>query len=151
MQRITRTLVVILGISLAATAQNKSPSKAWRGTWSATVGNGARVFGGTWDATLGDDPDTVIGNWAITDQSGTTMASGTWAAHKDEKVWRGSWQARVASGQVYSGTWRAQAQLASTARISELFELSLGKAVSGTWRMGGEYAGAWSIRAYGPE
>jgi hypothetical protein len=59
------------------------------------------------------------------DQAGATVAAGTWAARKDQKVWKGSWQARGRSGQLYSGTWRAQPQLPSSAGFSELFEFAL--------------------------
>ncbi len=53
----------------------------------------------------------ALGSWTVMDQAGPTVADGTWAASKDQKIWKGSWQARVRSGQLYSGTWRAQPQL----------------------------------------
>jgi len=139
-----RALVLVLSLSLAAAAQPKT----WRGTWSATVGNGVRAFGGTWDAALGDNPNAVLGNWTVTDQAGATVAAGTWAARKDQKIWRGSWQALGRSGQRYSGTWRAQSQLPASNGFSELFESALTKVASGTWQVGAAYSGTWSIRAY---
>jgi len=144
MNRPARTLLLLLSLSLAAAAQPKT----WRGSWSATAGNSSTVFGGTWDATAGDDADTVSGNWTLMDKSGATLADGTWAAHKDQNVWRGIWKARNRSGRLYSGIWRAQAQLPAAVHFSDLFESALSKAASGTWRMGAAYSGAWSIRAY---
>ena len=139
-----RALLLLLSLSLAAAAQPKT----WRGTWSATVGNGVRAFGGTWDAALSDNPNFALGSWTVMDQAGATVAAGTWAARKDQKIWQGSWQARVRSGQRYSGTWRAQSQLPASNGFSELFESALTKVASGTWQVGTAYSGAWSIRAY---
>lgn len=80
------------------------------------------------------------------DQTGATVAAGTWAARKGQEIWKGSWQARGRSGQLYSGTWRAQSQLPASNGFSELFEPALTKVASRTWQMGTAYSGAWSIR-----
>jgi len=144
MRRLPRTLVLFLAVAIAAWPQ----SKTWHGTWSATVGNSGRVLSGTWDASLAKDQDSVVGNWAITDPNGATLGVGTWSARKEAKTWRGSWQARTASNQTYSGTWSALTDLPATTHISGLFDSAATQPVSGTWRMGSEYAGAWSIRAY---
>ena len=66
MKHLARTLVLILTAAIGAMPQ----SKAWRGTWSATVGNGGRVLSGTWDASVADEPNSVVGSWAITDPNG---------------------------------------------------------------------------------
>jgi hypothetical protein len=84
MNRLARALLLLLSLSLAAAAQPKK----WRGTWSATVGNGGRLFRGTLDASLDHDPDTVLGSRTMMDQAGATTAAGTWLARKDEKIWR---------------------------------------------------------------
>jgi len=144
MKRPVRAILLLLTFWLAATAQQKS----WHGTWTANAGGGARTFAGTWDASLGDEPDTVVGNWTLMDKAGATVAAGTWAARKDEKIWRGSWQARGPSGGIYSGTWRAPSQVTPAARISKLFEFALTKVAGGTWRMGTAYSGDWAIRAF---
>jgi hypothetical protein len=140
MNRLAGALLLLLSLTTAS-----AQSKSWRGTWSATIAGGGRVFGGTWDATLGDDPDTVLGNWSAIDQAGETVATGTWAARKESKIWRGSWQARLASGQVFSGTWRSQSQLPATAHLADLLEAASAKTAGGTWRMGAA-SGAWSIQ-----
>jgi hypothetical protein len=147
MKRPVRAVLLLLTLSLAAAAQQKT----WRGTWTANTGNGARTFAGTWDASLGEDQDTVVGNWTLVDKAGATVAAGTWAARKDEKIWRGSWQARGPSGGIYSGTWRARSQTPQAARISKLFEFALAKVATGTWRMGTAYSGEWAIRAFPAE
>jgi hypothetical protein len=144
MQRPVRTILLLVTLSLAVAAQQKT----WRGSWTANSGSGVRTFGGTWDASLGDDQDTVVGNWTLVDKAGATVAAGTWAARKDEKIWRGSWQARGPSGGIYSGTWRAPSQAPPAALISKLFEFALAKVATGTWRMGTAYSGNWAIRAF---
>jgi hypothetical protein len=137
------TLLLLLSLSPAPAAQPKT----WRGTWSATVGNGSTVFGGTWDAAVVDDADTLSGRWTLMDKSGATLADGTWAAHKDQNVWRGIWKARNRSGRLYSGTWRAQSQLPVSNGFSELLESALTKVANGTWQVG-TYSGTWLMRAY---
>ena len=144
MGRHLRILLLLLILALPAAAQPTT----WSGAWSATAGDHARAFEGTWDATVGDDPDTAAGNWALRDQAGAVLASGSWAARKDGKIWKGGWQARLASGQLYAGTWRAQSALRSPSHFSELFAFALTHVASGTWHMGAAHAGGWSIRAY---
>ena len=117
----------------------------WQGTWSATAG--PNTFAGTWDATPGQARETVAGSWSLRDQNGTSLAAGTWAAGKEGRFWKGTWQARRSSGQVYDGTWRAQVELPATGHFVDLFEAAIANAVSGSFRMG-SYGGAWTIRAY---
>jgi hypothetical protein len=140
--------VAWLGVLLSGVLLAEAPNQtAWQGTWAATVGSGHTAFAGTWNASAGAAPDTVTGTWSLLDPNGAELASGTWAAGKDGKVWKGTWQARRPSGQVYDGTWRSQVELPGTAPIPRLFEAALANAVSGNWRMG-NLAGAWTIRAY---
>jgi len=119
----------------------------WQGTWAATVASGA-TFAGTWNAAPGPAPDTVAGTWSLQGPNGAELATGTWAAGKDGKVWKGVWQARRLSGQVYDGTWRAQVELPVTSHLPAMFESAMADAVSGNWRMGNS-TGSWTIRAYG--
>ncbi len=51
------------------------------------------------------------------DATGTTVAAGTWAARKDQKVWKGSWEARVRSGQLYSGDLASAASVFLLRRV----------------------------------
>jgi hypothetical protein len=138
-------IVILLSTFLAEAADQPK----WQGTWAASAESGG-AFAGTWTAAPGQAPDTVAGTWSLRDQTGVELATGTWAAGKDGKVWKGSWQARRASGQIYDGTWRAQVELPAPLHLSELFEAAITTAVSGSWRMG-TYAGAWTIRAYSPK
>jgi hypothetical protein len=137
---------IIILLSRLAPARAADQPK-WQGTWAATVGTGTAMFAGTWNAAPGETPDTIAGTWSLRDQNGTELATGTWAAGKDSKVWKGIWQARRPSGQVYDGTWRAHVELHVTSHFSDLFEAGIANAVSGSWRMG-NFAGAWTIRAY---
>jgi hypothetical protein len=144
MRTLAWTVILLSGFSVAAAAGQPK----WQGTWAATAGSGGTAaLAGTWNAVPGEAPDTVAGAWSLRDQNGAEVATGTWAAGKEGKVWRGTWQARRASGQVYDGAWRAQGELSATAHLSDLFESAIVKAVTGNWRMG-NYAGAWTIRAY---
>ena len=135
--------IVLLSSSLLSAADHPQ----WQGTWAATLGTGSSMFAGTWNVGPGEAPDKVGGSWSLRDQNGAELATGTWAAGKDSKGWKGTWQARRPSGQVYDGTWRAQVELPLTSHFLDLFEAAIAKAVSGSWRMG-NYAGAWTIRAY---
>jgi hypothetical protein len=121
----------------------------WSGTWAATVGAGSTAFAGTWEAAPGASADSVNGTWSLRDANGNEVATGTWAAAKDGKVWKGTWQARRASGQVYDGEWQARADLPVGSPMPAMLEAAVAKAVSGSWRMG-SLAGAWTIRVYMP-
>jgi hypothetical protein len=134
-------LAALAIVAMTASAQSKS----WSGTWTATAGT--RAFSGTWQALEGETADTVTGGWSLNDPSGTPLMAGTWSARKDAKTWQGAWQARAASGQVFSGTWRAQGLPKPSAPFAELFEAAASKAIQGTWQMG-TAGGNWSIRAY---
>jgi hypothetical protein len=118
----------------------------WQGTWAVTAGSGS-AFAGTWNASPGETPDNVGGTWSLRDQNGAELATGTWAAGKEGKAWKGTWQARRSSGQVYDGAWRAQTELPLASHLPALFEAAIANAVSGSWRTG-NYSGPWTIRAY---
>lgn len=141
LNRMAWALVLLSSFALSIGAEEP----AWQGTWAATAGS--TMFAGTWNAVPGEAPNTVGGSWSLRDQNGTELAIGTWAAGKEGKFWRGTWQARRPSGQIYDGAWRAQVQLPAAAHFSALFEAAIAGAVSGTWQMG-NYGGAWTIRAY---
>jgi hypothetical protein len=141
MRHLAWTVILLPGFLLAGAADQPK----WQGTWAATAGNGA-AFAGTWNAAPGEAPETIAGSWSLRDQNGAELAMGTWAAGKDGKVWKGTWQARRPSGQIYDGSWRAQVELPVTSHLPDLIEAAIAKAVSGSWRMG-NYSGAWTIRA----
>jgi hypothetical protein len=147
MRHVARTVILLVVLCVAAVGQQPK----WQGSFAASIGSGGvTAFTGTWTAVPGETPETVSGTWSLRDPSGAEVARGTWAAVKEGKVWKGTWQARRSSGQVYDGAWRSQIELPPTSQFPELFETALAKAVSGTWSMG-SYAGAWTIRAYAPK
>jgi hypothetical protein len=147
MRHLVQPLILLASLSLAGNAQQPK----WQGTWAASIGSsGTTAFTGTWDAVPGEARDTANGTWSLRDQNGAEVARGTWAAGKESNVWKGTWQARRASGQIYNGTWRTQVELPARSPFSELFEAAAAKAVSGTWGMG-SYIGAWTIRVYPPK
>ena len=143
MKHLACTVMLLSTFALSASAEQPQ----WHGSWAATAGTGGTMFAGTWKVLPGQAPDIAGGTWSLQDQSGAELATGTWAAGKDGKVWKGSWQARRPSGQIYNGTWRAPVELPLTSHFSELFEAAINKAVSGSWRMG-TFGGAWTIRAF---
>jgi hypothetical protein len=139
-----RVVILLASLSLAGSAQQPK----WQGSWAASVGSGGTTaFAGTWNAVPGKTPDTVSGSWSLRDQNGTEVATGTWAAAKEDKGWKGTFQARRPSGQIYNGSWGAQVELSTTSQLSALFEAAIAKAVSGNWGTGGNLGG-WTIRAF---
>jgi hypothetical protein len=142
MKHLSWTLILLSSFLPAGAADQPK----WQGTWAATAGSGS-AFAGTWSAAPGEAQDTVAGTWSLRDQNGAELATGTWAAGKEGKDWKGTWQARRTSGQVYDGTWRAQIELPLASHFPNLFEAAISNAVSGNWRMG-NYSGPWTIRAY---
>jgi hypothetical protein len=145
MGRPITTVILLACMSLGLAAQQPQ----WSGTWAATVGASGTAFSGTWDAAPGTTPDTVTGTWSLRDANGNELATGTWAMGKEAKAWKGTWQARRASGQVYNGAWQSAVELPVASGLSAMFEAAVAKAVSGTWRMG-DAGGAWTIRVYRP-
>jgi hypothetical protein len=141
MRLLTMAAICLAAVSLAHAAEHPQ----CQGTWAATAG--AAAFVGTWNAVPGAAPDTAGGSWSLRDPNGVELATGTWAAGKQGRVWKGTWQARRPSGQVYDGAWSAQVELPAAAHFSSLFEAAITNAVSGSWRTG-TLAGAWTIRAY---
>ena len=141
MKVLARNLILLSALSLLHAAD----PPAWQGTWAATLGS--TQFAGTWNAVPGQAPNTVSGNWSLRNPNGAELATGTWAAGKEGKFWKGTWQARRSSGQIYDGTWRAQVELPPSAQFSKMLETAIAQAVSGSWGMG-NYTGAWTIRAY---
>jgi len=136
MTRLAWAALLLSGFSLAG------GQPTWQGTWAATAGSSG-AFAGTWNSVPGEAPDTVAGHWSLRDQNGAELATGTWAAGKEGRVWKGTWQVRRPSGQVYDGSWRAPVELPAGSH----FEAAIAKAVSGNWGLG-RLAGAWTIRAY---
>jgi hypothetical protein len=144
MRHLAHAMILLATLSLAGDAQQPK----WQGTWAASIGSsGTTAFAGTWDAVPGETKDTANGAWSLRDQNGAELARGTWAARKEANVWKGTWQARRASGSVYNGTWQSQVDLTANSQFPDLFEVAVSKAVSGVWGMG-SYSGGWTIRVY---
>lgn len=114
-----------------------------RGRWSATEGR--RTLRGAWVARPDAKSEWISGSWTLRNDSGATVARGTWAALKEQKAWRGSWQAHLPDGRSVSGTWTADVHASTASELAEMLELALAEMVSGTWQTGG-LSGSWSIR-----
>ena len=119
-----------------------------RGSWSASSRAGL-TLSGTWTATSDPKTGSVTGTWTLIDKKGTIVRRGAWSAAKSPKGWTGGWRAAIPGSKAeYAGTWSADVDLESDARLADLFQLAVKTAVSGTWRAGRQ-SGAWSIRASG--
>jgi hypothetical protein len=142
---------VVLAALLVVTVSAQSPSTL-RGGWSATVGPN-QVLQGTWTADLTSAaPDTARGSWTLVNQSNRIAAQGTWSAVKTEKVWSGTWQARVATergatGRLFSGSWKTRIAGSDGQSLSDLLQKTFREQVSGQWASG-RLAGMWSLRSY---
>jgi len=149
--RITLGFATVVAILFAASAWGQSTSTI-RGGWSATVGPN-QILQGTWTADLAPaNPNSAQGSWTLLNQSNQIAARGTWSAAKTEKVWSGSWQARVvtaagATGRLFSGSWRTEISDVDVRSLIELLEKTLREQVSGSWTSG-RLGGAWSLRSY---
>jgi len=151
MRPLATIAATVLCAFLAATVPAQTTSTI-HGSWSATAGPN-QVLQGTWTAELSPaTPNVAQGSWTLLNRSNQTAARGTWSAAKTEKVWSGSWQARVATergaaGRLLSGSWRTEISSADVRSLAELLEHTFREQVSGSWASG-RLAGAWSLRAF---
>jgi hypothetical protein len=74
------------------------------------------------------------------------VGAGAWSAHKSAGGWDGDWQARVMTGKIYTGTWKAQPKQLPSGSFSEMFEYAVTKAAAGNWWMGGS-SGEWWVKS----
>jgi len=138
--------------ALLAAAVSAQTTSTIHGSWSATAGPN-QVWQGTWTGELSPaKPNVAQGSWTLLNRSNQIAARGTWSAAKTEKVWSGSWQARVATergatGRLLSGSWRTQISDTDVRSLAELLEYTFREQVSGSWASG-RLAGAWSLRAF---
>jgi hypothetical protein len=150
MRSLTIIVATVLTVLLAATAPAQTTTI--QGSWSATAGPN-QVLQGSWTADLSPaTPNVAQGSWTLLNRSNQITARGTWSAAKTEKLWSGSWQARVATargaaGRLLSGSWRTQISSTDVRSLAELLEQTFGEQVSGAWASG-RLAGAWSLRAF---
>jgi len=145
-----KSLFLLFSVFLAsaAAAGAQSVPQAQPNLWSARNSNG-QMFGGTWTAVPDTTNGTVTGTWTLVDAGGRTLANGGWTASKSPDGWSGNWRAANFGGteHEFTGSWRADVALKSSAGFAALFEKAIQAVVSGSWRMGSN-SGAWSIRTF---
>jgi hypothetical protein len=116
------------------------------GSWTATAGPN-QVFRGTWTGqALPGKPNVAQGSWTLVSDTGEITLEGTWSAVKSSAAWQGTWTARTAQGQTFSGTWRADLADFKGKTFQEMLELTAQKEVAGWWRSGG-YQGNWWLKS----
>ena len=142
----------VLALSLTAVAIAQQTPSPLRGTWTASVGT-SRAFRGSWSATVDSaTPDTARGGWLLLDDGNRVMLEGTWSAEKSARGWAGTWAARVgkgaggrtSQGRALSGSWRANVKDSKILTLKDLLQHALIDQVTGTWRSGG-LAGGWRL------
>jgi len=119
-------------------------SQELRGTWAVSAGQ--RTLSGTWTAEPHQDATAATGTWQVRDDSGKRVAEGSWSARKAANEWSGSFQVRVVVGDVYSGTWTAQAPVAPGSGLLDLLRAAIGQMISGAYEAGKDLKGGWSVR-----
>src|SRR6266404_7876825 len=99
-----RRLLTVLLFTQCALAQEANA--VLYGTWTATAGP-SQTFRGSWSAeTSPRNPNEAQGSWTLVNDSGEVVLEGTWLARKTGPRWHGTWRARTAKGQSFSGSWQ---------------------------------------------
>jgi hypothetical protein len=132
-------------IFAAYRVQAQQSPAALQGTWTATAGP-AQVFRGAWSGLISPgSPNTARGSWTLISDANETVIEGTWSARKTGQDWQGSWTARTAIGQSFSGSWDADLADFVGKTIKSMLERTAEKEVAGSWRSG-RYQGNWWLK-----
>ena len=116
-----------------------------QGTWTVTAAP-TRVFHGAWSAQiLPSSPNAARGSWTLFNDANEMVMSGTWSARKTGQDWQGTWTARTAAGQSFSGTWDADLGGFVGKAIKDMLVRTAEKEVGGSWRSG-PYQGNWWLK-----
>jgi hypothetical protein len=134
-------------LTLASCAPAQAPANdrqaIWRGAWVATAGP-TGSFRGRWSGQL--LPNTVNaaqGSWTLLNDSNQSLLEGTWSAQKTLRTWRGSWTARLATGQSFRGTWMSDMTDVDGKSFEDMLKATIEKQVSGSWRSGRMQGNWW--------
>jgi hypothetical protein len=128
--------------ALAQPASTDLQEKVFRGNWIATVGP-KEVFRGRWSGeALPNTPNAAQGSWTLLSDTNRILLEGTWSARKSAWGWHGTWSARTAHGQSFSGTWEAGLAGFSGKTLEEMLIRTAEKQISGLWRSG-RLSGNW--------
>jgi len=133
---------LVAGLIPASRFRAQQSSTVLQGTWTARAGP-TQVFRGAWSAEiLPGSPNTARGSWTLWNDRNEMVLEGTWSASKTGRDWQGSWTARAATGQSFTGGWNADLSGSALKTIQDMFERTAQKEVAGSWRSG-RYQGNW--------
>ncbi len=143
MQRWSLAATLLLAsCALAQPASTDLQEKVFRGSWIATAGP-KEVFRGRWSGeALPNTPNAAQGSWTLLSDANRILLEGTWSARKSAQGWHGTWSARTARGQSFSGTWEAGLAGFSGKTLEEMLKRTAEKQISGSWRSG-RLSGNW--------
>jgi hypothetical protein len=117
------------------------------GTWTATAGS-SQAFRGSWSAEiLPRNPNEAQGSWALFSNSGDVVLQGMWSAKKTGSHWQGTWRARTAQGQSFSGVWDADLPESKGETFANMLTRTIEKEVAGTWQSG-RNQGNWWLKGF---
>jgi hypothetical protein len=136
-------LALIASCTLAQAQTSSRPERIWRGGWVATAGP-TRSLRGRWSAQL--LPKTLNaaqGAWTLLGDSNQILLEGTWSAQRFLRTWRGTWTARLASGQSVAGTWSSDLTEIDGKTFEAMLERTIEKQVSGSWKSGRMQGNWW--------
>lgn len=123
----------------------KAENQTLRGTWIATAGPN-RFLRGFWSGeALPNTHDAARGTWTLLSDRGQVLLSGTWSARKSAHEWSGTWNAHVARGRSYSGSWSAAMENSSAKTFEDMLKETFERVVGGGWRSG-RMQGNWQLQ-----
>jgi len=133
---------LVAGLIPPSRFRAQQSSAVLQGTWTATAGP-TQVFRGAWSAEiLPGSPNSARGSWTLWNDRNEIVLEGTWSARKTGRDWQGSWTARAATGQSFTGGWNADLSGFPGKTIEDMLERTAQKEVAGSWRSG-RYQGNW--------
>ena len=138
--------LVVTAAGICEARQGATPT--FSGSWLASTG-GDRYFRGVWAGELsGANRNAAVGSWTLLSDSGETIMQGTWSVRKTAKEWTGTWTARTARGETFSGSWSADLAAFAGKTLEEMLKRTQEKQVAGGWKSGG-YQGYWWLEGLG--
>jgi hypothetical protein len=127
---LTPALILLFAAPVVAQQHSPEQGQVLRGTWAASAG--PRTFHGRWWAELHTNTkNAASGSWTLLSDSNQILLEGAWSARKSQRVWEGTWTARVKSGRPFSGTWSSDLKEGTT--FEDMLKLAIEKQATGSW------------------
>lgn len=139
--------VLVVGNAWVCEARQRGSPK-FSGSWLASTA-GDRYFRGMWSGELSEaNRNAAGGSWMLLSDAGEVILQGTWSARKTAQEWEGSWTARTARGETFSGSWNADLAAFAGKTLEEMLKRTQEKQVAGGWKSG-RYQGYWWLEGLG--